>query len=669
VDVYNTAITPRAYDGTDSLKAANVTVRFGNLVVGQSIPPAGYSLTGATFNGQANVTTGTYTAKATVVLNADNSVARNYTMSSASFTKTGTGWITPRNAAESDFVVDTSKFNSHYFTNTARGVGNATFKTAYKAQPAGSSLSVLYTVSVNGVNVDTTAAPSKAGSYDVKVRVNNNANFNNTAAGRIVKLSRQYVIKPQEKPEITANLPSSDVVRRGKALVMTVAAKSPNGTAASAVQYQWYRNDTLISGATQASYTYNAPLTAPLGEGNKYFVWVKNNPGAAIQVVDSLKSNVLQVTVLEAAKSIEKAKVAVGEGEYIYSGDSLLPQSVTVTLAGATLTPDADYTYVVSKNLNAGTALVRVTGIDAYEGIASATFAIAKKTLEETDVEAALNTVYNGKAQPLSVTPTQDRTGLGAYTVTYNGAATVPTDAGTYVVKATFAAGANFTASEGAYELGDYVIEKRTADTSDITYTPWASQILVSAATSKGIGAVAMKAGFAKYGKVTVLYDNDTIAPTTEGLYLVEVEVGEGDNFETSRFDLGYYNLVTVIAVNGADRVVPGKGATETATVAPVAKAGAEFSAGPSPVSKNAGKIAFFAGKAVKSGKLFVFDASGNAVAKLSVGASGKGEIAAWNLRDKKGAPVAEGSYVVKGALAGKDGTIEKVGFVFSVVR
>jgi hypothetical protein len=78
--------------------------------------------------------------------------------------------------------------------------------------------------------------------------------------------------------------------------------------------------------------------------------------------------------------------------------------------------------------------------------------------------------------------------------------------------------------------------------------------------------------------------------------------------------------------------------------------------------------VTFFSSKQVKQGGLYVFDASGNVVAKLAAKA-GTGAIGSWNLRDKKGAAVADGSYVVKGVLIGKDGTREKVSFVFAVVR
>ncbi|GBU21930.1 hypothetical protein R80B4_01832 [Fibrobacteres bacterium R8-0-B4] len=70
----------------------------------------------------------------------------------------------------------------------------------------------------------------------------------------------------------------------------------------------------------------------------------------------------------------------------------------------------------------------------------------------------------------------------------------------------------------------------------------------------------------------------------------------------------------------------------------------------------------------MKSGSLYIFDASGNAVAKVSAKA-GTGEIGSWDLKAKNGGAVSEGTYIVKGGLIGKDGTREKVSFVFSVVK
>jgi hypothetical protein len=122
------------------------------------------------------------------------------------------------------------------------------------------------------------------------------------------------------------------------------------------------------------------------------------------------------------------------------------------------------------------------------------------------------------------------------------------------------------------------------------------------------------------------------------------------------------------VKVLESDREIPNKSVVKEVAVAPVAKVTASFTAGPSPVSKNAGSVKFFSSKQVKSGTLYVFDATGKSVAKIKAKSNGR-EIGAWNLRDKKGAVVAEGSYVVKGKIVGKDGTKENVSTLFSVVK
>jgi hypothetical protein len=89
-------------------------------------------------------------------------------------------------------------------------------------------------------------------------------------------------------------------------------------------------------------------------------------------------------------------------------------------------------------------------------------------------------------------------------------------------------------------------------------------------------------------------------------------------------------------------------------------------------VAKASGKAGFFwQGKALKSGTLYVFDASGNLLKKASVADKGVGvdrrEVGSWNLADAKGRPVAEGTYLIKGALTAKDGSKVKVSAIVGV--
>jgi hypothetical protein len=136
----------------------------------------------------------------------------------------------------------------------------------------------------------------------------------------------------------------------------------------------------------------------------------------------------------------------------------------------------------------------------------------------------------------------------------------------------------------------------------------------------------------------------------------------------SSTFPSASVTVTIPTGIKEVARVIPGKSGAKEAAVAPVAKVVAAFTAGPSPVSKNAGAVKFFSGKQVKSGTLYIYDASGKTVAKLSAKSNGK-EVASWNLKDKKGAVVAEGTYAVKGKLVGKDGTKENVSTLFSVAK
>jgi hypothetical protein len=310
-----------------------------------------------------------------------------------------------------------------------------------------------------------------------------------------------------------------------------------------------------------------------------------------------------------------------------------------------------------ARNINVGSASVSITGVDKYIGIRTATFPITKKKPDFTDLTYVAEVEYNGSAQPIAPVANAG-TGLGAVTVKYDGSSTAPTNAGVYVVTADIAEGTNYTAATNV-ALGFYTINKMLATETTVIYTKWPSQILLENAT--GIGEVKLPgSGY----KLTVTYSGSVEVPAELGAYNVVVVV-EGDpdtaNYENVSISLGVYNIVDVIGVKGNDRVIPGKAGTAEAAVAPVKVVASGFTAGPSPVSKG-GVIKFFSTKSVKSGSLYVFDKNGNSVAKIAAKA-GTGEIGKWT------ATVSEGTYVVKGALVGKDGTREKVSFVFVVVK
>jgi len=129
------------------------------------------------------------------------------------------------------------------------------------------------------------------------------------------------------------------------------------------------------------------------------------------------------------------------------------------------------------------------------------------------------------------------------------------------------------------------------------------------------------------------------------------------------------------VSVSSRDRVIPSAVTAGVSAVAPVSRLSAEFAAGPNPVGAlRATPLQFFySGAAIKSAALYVYDASGNIVKRISVsdkasvGVQSKRHVGSWDLKDKKGRTVSAGTYLLKGAVKTRDGKSEKVSAVVGV--
>jgi len=100
--------------------------------------------------------------------------------------------------------------------------------------------------------------------------------------------------------------------------------------------------------------------------------------------------------------------------------------------------------------------------------------------------------------------------------------------------------------------------------------------------------------------------------------------------------------------------------------------AGNNLTAGPNPVERSAGRVNFYReGKPVSSGTLKVFDTSGKLVGKVKISDAAGGllrrQVGSWDLRDRKGKSVSEGTYLVSGKIRALDGKTEKVSLVLGV--
>ena len=286
------------------------------------------------------------------------------------------------------------------------------------------------------------------------------------------------------------------------------------------------------------------------------------------------------------------------------------------------------------------------------------------------------NHLYTGDTLGIGVV-TLKGTNDGEAEIVYvrNNNAVAPVEAGLYTVRVNISGYNNYRSV--TFPLGTYTIAgpaelvaAAKARIEAATFGPVTDSAVNTAAKAKAYVEGVIEE--LELGEVTAVVSGTFTAATdsTAGSYVFTVALSVGSATETTVAKTVAIGQKVSIASN--DRVIPGT-PTEVVVVAPVQVVAGEFTVGPNPVAKASGKVGFFwQGKAVKSGTLYVFDASGNLVAKAAVSDKGTGtdrrEIGSWNLT-ANGAPVAEGTYLVKGVLVGKDGSKVKVSSILSVAR
>ena len=209
--------------------------------------------------------------------------------------------------------------------------------------------------------------------------------------------------------------------------------------------------------------SYNAELPKATNAGS-YTVYYKVKGNNTTHSDSSEQS----FTVTIAPKTVTAA-VSVEPTSYTYTGKAIVPTTVTVK-DGTTVIPASEYTVAYTDNINVGTATVTVTDRAGGNYVVSgtATFTITKAELSGVTVSLK-GWTYGDTAK----TPTVSGN-LGGGNVTYQYKAdnastytsTVPTNAGTYTVKATVAESANYKA---ATATGSFTIAPKTATNVAVT--------------------------------------------------------------------------------------------------------------------------------------------------------------------------------------------------------
>jgi hypothetical protein len=229
---------------------------------------------------------------------------------------------------------------------------------------------------------------------------------------------------------------------------------------------------TTPSGLTTVTITYNGSTTPPTNAGNYSVVASLGNPNYQA-------TNATGTLVIARAP----ATLALGNLAQTYDGS---PKTVAVTtspagLSGVAITYDGSPTAPT----NAGSYAVVATLTNGnYEAPnATGTLVIGKATA--TITLSDLTHIYNGS--PKSATATTSPAGLTIVSITYNGSATPPTNAGNYAVVATLT-NANYEAANGLGTLSIAKANQAIAVTTPVPAYAVYATTFGTAATGGGSG-------------------------------------------------------------------------------------------------------------------------------------------------------------------------------------
>ena len=226
--------------------------------------------------------------------------------------------------------------------------------------PEGLAYETAYDFEAGVATVSITGTPQKAGSYELAVAVTGDAGITDGSLVLDVKCA------PIE------------------GAVVTLAQQSAPYT-----------------GKAQAGAVESVRLGAwPLFAGTDYEVSVVSGVDAGSYRVLVIGIGNYTGTVETQFEIVPAQITAVTAKNQTYTGKALKP--VPTVKAGSLTVPAAGYTATYSKNTNAGTATVKVTGKGNYAGTASTTFAIAPANIAKATIEK----VPDQRAAMKAITPT-----------------------------------------------------------------------------------------------------------------------------------------------------------------------------------------------------------------------------------------------------------------------
>jgi hypothetical protein len=331
---------------------------------------------------------------------------------------------------------------------------------------------------------------------------------------------------------------------------ITTVVTAQDGTSASTYTvsvFREYETQTLSFGALPAATYGDSPISLSATSSSGLAVsYASSDPAVA-----TISGNLLSIT---GAGSVTITASQPGDGNFSAAAD--VPRTLVVNKASQTITFGAlvdrtygDNAFTLSASASSGlptsyassdTSVATVSGetvtlhtagtttITAFQAgdanynaasVVGRSLVVAKANATVT--LGNLAQTYDGSAKPVSTTT--DPAGLPV-TLTYNGSATTPTDAGSYAVVATVSS-PNYTAGSAA---GTFVIDKGVAAVGlsglSATYD----------GTSKPVSVATVPAGLA----FSVTYAGQTQVPSSAGTYAVAVTVNDANYTGTTTGNL-----------------------------------------------------------------------------------------------------------------------------------
>jgi len=302
------------------------------------------------------------------------------------------------------------------------------------------------------------------------------------------------------------------------------------------------------AGLSGVSVTYDGSATAPTNAGS-------------YAVVASLTNGNYQATnatgTLVIAKAATTTTVTATDAAYdgnphgataSVTGPGSLSQTLPVTYTG---TGSTIYPASTTAPTNAGTYTASATYAESTNHLSSSDskpFTITKAAATLT-----LGTVtFNYDGAPKSVSVTTNPTGLSGVSVTYDGSATAPTNAGSYAVVASLTNG-NYQATNAT---GTLVIAK-AATTTTVTATDATYDGNPHGATASvtGIGGLNQALTVTYTGTGSTIYPASTTAPTNAGTYTASATYAESTNHLSSSdskpFTINKASSTTTVTIVG----------------------------------------------------------------------------------------------------------------------